>query len=143
MPYSTSATTLIHAPGERVWRALTEPALVKQYFFGTDLETTWKVGSELFFRGEWDGKKYEDRGTVLTFEPMRSLSYNYWSAFSGHEDKPELRHVIRFELTDAPDGVRLEIQQSNVDTQEHADHSAKNWQGVLAALKKFVEEQKP
>lgn len=142
MSYSTSATIDIHAPRNLVWRALTEPALVKQYFFGTDMETTWKVGSDLFFRGEHEGKKYEDRGTVLTFEPERSLSYNYWSAFSGHEDKPELRHVIRFDLEEANGGVRLKLGQSNIDTQEHADHSKKNWESVLAGLKKFVEARK-
>jgi uncharacterized protein YndB with AHSA1/START domain len=142
MSHSTTATILIRASRNLVWRALTEPPLVKQYFFGTNLETTWAVGSDLFFRGEWQGKPYEDRGTVLAFEPERSLSYNYWSAFSGNEDKPELRQVIRFALADTPDGLRVEVHQSNSDTQEHADHSAKNWQGVLAALKKFVEGQK-
>jgi len=143
MSYSTSATIDIQAPRNLVWRALTEPALVKQYFFGTNLDTTWAVGSDVFFRGEWQGKKYEDRGTVLTFTPEKSLSYNYWSAFSGHEDKPELRHIIRFDLDDAAGGgVRLKLDQSNVDTQEHADHAAKNWQGVLAELKKFAEARK-
>ncbi len=143
MSYSTSATIDIHAPRNLVWRALTEPALVKQYFFGTNLETTWALGSDLFFRGEWEGKPYEDRGTVIAFAPEKTLSYNYWSAFSGKEDKPELRHLIRFDLEDAPGGgVRLKIDQSNIDTQEHADHSAKNWQGVLAELKKFVEARK-
>ncbi|HTQ08295.1 MAG TPA: SRPBCC domain-containing protein [Polyangiaceae bacterium] len=139
MSHSTTATVLVHAPHTLVWRALTEPALVKQYFFGTNLETTWAVGSNLFFRGEWNGKKYEDRGTVLAFEPERSFSYDYWSAFSGKEDKPELRHILRFELTDTPEGVRVDVRQSNIDTQEQADHSKKNWDGVLAGLKKFVE----
>ncbi len=122
-----------------MWRALTEPALVKQYFFGTNLETTWQIGSAIFFRGEWDGKAYEDRGTVLAFEPEQSLTYDYWSSFSGHEDKPELRQVIQFKLGDEGKGVRLEVNQSNADTQEHADHSTKNWEGVLAKLKQFVE----
>lgn len=140
MPYSTSATTLIHAPRAKIWRALTEPALVKQYFFGTNLEATWQIGSPLFFRGEWEGKAYEDRGTVLSFEPERELSYNYWSSFSGQPDVPERRQIVRFELTSEGDAVRLRIEQSNVDTQERADHSAENWRAVLAKLKDFVEK---
>jgi hypothetical protein len=31
------------------------------------------------------------------------------------------------------------IHQSNVDTQERADHSAQNWQSVLEGLKALVE----
>ncbi|HEY5283904.1 MAG TPA: SRPBCC family protein, partial [Polyangia bacterium] len=85
MSFSTSISVTVRAPRERVWDAITQPAIVKQYFFGTDLDTDWKVGSPLFFRGEWQGKRYEDRGTVLAYEPMNALEYNYWSAFSGAE----------------------------------------------------------
>jgi uncharacterized protein YndB with AHSA1/START domain len=139
MPFSSSAHVLIHASKEQIWRAITDPALVKQYFFGTNLVTDWKVGSPLFFRGEHDGKTYEDRGTVRSFEPRESLSFDYWSSFSGLPDQPELRQLVRYDLEDAPGAVRVVIRQSNVDTQERADHSAKNWQAVLEGLRKLVE----
>lgn len=137
--YSTSASIVIQAPRKRVWEALTQPELVKQYFFGTNLVTDWVPGSPLIFRGEWEGKEYEDHGTVREFEPERSLSYDYWSSFSGQEDTPERRQLIRYELAEEKDGVRVSVHQSNVDTQERADHSQENWKGVLAGLKKFVE----
>jgi uncharacterized protein YndB with AHSA1/START domain len=141
MSYSNNASVVINASRERVWDALTRPELVKQYFFGTNLVTDWTVGSELFFRGEWNGKPYEDKGTVLSFEPMDSLSFNYWSAFSGLEDRSEIRQIVRYRLEDTSNGVLVTVDQSNVDTQEHADHGAKNWQGVLEGLKKLVEGQ--
>lgn len=140
MAFSSTTTLLIRAPRERVWQALTDPALIKQYFFGTNLETTWKVGSPLTFRGEWEGKSYEDRGTVLGFEPTSSLSYNYWSSFSGTPDTPETRQIVRYDLTEEAGGVRLTVTQSNVDTQERADHSAKNWETVFGGLKKLLEK---
>ena len=140
MPYSSATSLVIHAPLDKVWRALTEPALVKQYLFGTTLETTWQIGAPLVFRGEWEGKAYEDRGTVLAFEPMRALAYDYWSSFSGLEDKPELRQVIRFELAEQAGGVKLSVEQTNVDTQARADHSGDNWRGVLTKLKELVEK---
>jgi uncharacterized protein YndB with AHSA1/START domain len=139
MPFSTSISVTIHAPRERVWAAVTEPAIIKQYFFGTDLDTDWKVGSPLFFRGEWQGKRYEDRGTVLSYEPMNALAYNYWSAFSGMEDKPELRQVVRYDLEETADGVRVTVHQSNVATPAIADHSAGNWRGVMQGMKKLLE----
>jgi uncharacterized protein YndB with AHSA1/START domain len=141
MSYSNGASIVVNAPRERVWDALTKPELVKQYFFGTNLVTDWTVGSALFFRGEWNGKPYEDRGAVLSFEPLKGLSFNYWSAFSGLEDRPELRQIIRYGLEDTSKGVLVTVDQSNVDTQEHANHGAKNWQGVLEAMKKLVEGQ--
>jgi uncharacterized protein YndB with AHSA1/START domain len=139
MSHSASASIVIAAPRQRVWQAITDPALVKQYFFGTNMTADWRVGGLVFFRGEWEGKPYEDKGTVLSFEPPRSLSYSYWSSFSGHEDRPELRPVVRFDLEDAAPGARISVQQSNIDTQERAEHSAENWRGLLAGMKKLLE----
>jgi uncharacterized protein YndB with AHSA1/START domain len=141
MSFSASTDVVIRAPRAKIWKALTEPSLVKRYFFNTDLVTDWKVGSPLYFRGTYEGKTYEDRGTVLSFEPGQSLSFNYWSSMSGEEDVPERRNVIRYSLDDVKGGVQVTIHQSNVATQERADHSVENWQGVLKGLKKLVEEQ--
>ncbi len=139
MTYSSSASIVINAPLEKVWEALITPEQVERYFFGTKLVTDWNVGSPIFFRGEYGGKAYEDKGRVLAFTPMESLSFSYWSGFSGLEDKPESYQVIRYGLERSPDGIKVTIDQSNVDTQERADHSAKNWETVLAGLKRFVE----
>jgi len=135
----TTISVTIRAPIEEVWSALTTPELIKRWFFGVDTETDWQVGSPLVHRGEWQGKPYEDKGTVLSFEQVRSLSFDYWSSFSGLPDRPELRQIVRYDLADSAEGVRVSIQQSNVDTQERADHSAENWRGVLAGMKKLLE----
>lgn len=134
-----SVDILVGAPRQVVWEALTNPDLVKKYFFGTQLSTDWCVGSPLTFRGEWNGQAYEDRGTVLAFEPPRTLSFNYWSSFSGTDDTPVHRQILRYDLDETSDGVRVTLHQSNIDTQERAEHSAKNWRLVLDGLKSLVE----
>lgn len=137
--FSSTSSIIINAPLEKVWEALTKPELVKQYFFGTDLVTTWEVGAPIFFRGEWEGKSYEDKGTILSFLPMTSFSFNYWSSFSGSPDTLETRQLLEYTVEETSEGVRVAIKQSNVDTQERADHSAKNWDMVLQGLKKMIE----
>jgi uncharacterized protein YndB with AHSA1/START domain len=37
--------TNVNAPISTVWDALTNPVTVKKWFFGTDLKTTWEVGT--------------------------------------------------------------------------------------------------
>lgn len=137
--HAISVSILTHAPAEAVWDALTVPALVHKYFFGTQLATDWRVGSPITFRGEWKGQTYEDRGTVLSFDPPRSLSYDYWSSMSGEEDVRERRPIIHYRVAPEGDGVRLTIQQSNIDTEERAQHSTENWKMVLDGLKRVVE----
>lgn len=139
MSHSSHASIIINAPIEKVWDALTLPEQVKEYFFGTNLVTTWEVDTPILFRGEWEGKTYEDKGTVLEFDPPHSLSYDYWSALSGSEDRPELYQILRYELSPREDGVEVTINQTNVETQEKADHSSANWKTVLEGLKAYVE----
>ena len=58
----------INASVDAVWQALTDPALVKRYLHGTNMETSWKVGGPITWKGEWKGKAYADKGTVLAVE---------------------------------------------------------------------------
>lgn len=139
--FNSKTSIVIHAPLAKVWEGLTKAEMVKQYLFGTNMVTTWEVGSPVLFRGEWEGKAYEDKGTVLEYKPQETFSYSYWSGFSGSEDKPENYQNIRFDLeTVDSDNVKVTITQSNVKTQESADHSSDNWQKVLENMKKLLEK---
>ncbi len=139
MTYSASASVYIDSPREKVWDALTKPEQVKEYFFGTDLVTTWEPNTPIFFRGEWDGKTYEDKGTVVSFDAPRSLSYTYWSSMSGTSDSSENYQTLRYELAEKEGFTEVTIFQEGVETQEKADHSSENWNMVLEELKKYVE----
>lgn len=141
MNHSATTSLVVKAPIEKVWDALTKPELVKQYFFNTDMETTWEPGSPIFFRGEWQGKQYEDKGTVLEFNPLHSFSYNYWSAMSGTPDVPESYQILKFMVNKEGDGTKIIINQSNVESPEKAEHSLENWNKVLKNLKQLVESQ--
>jgi uncharacterized protein YndB with AHSA1/START domain len=141
MPYSSSSSVDINAPRSAVWAAVTEPAEIKEWFFGTNLVTDWKPGSPIFFRGEWEGKEYEDKGEVLEYNPEESLSYTYWSSMGGTEDLPENYQTLRYTLTEGEGQTHLTIDQTDVASQEAADHSAENWKSVLVALKEYVEKK--
>ncbi len=131
----------IDAPVSEVWDALTKPEMIKQYFFGTDTHTNWKPGSPITFTGVWEGKSYEDKGTVLEFEEGKRLKYKYWSSMSGMEDKPENYANITYEVKEENNGTTLTINQDNIPDQKMKDHSAENWKMVMNNLKKLVEEK--
>ncbi|HEY0434273.1 MAG TPA: SRPBCC family protein, partial [Chitinophagaceae bacterium] len=136
-----SVTDFIHASQQQVWNALTDPALIKQYFFGTDAHTSWKVGEPITFTGEWQGKRYEDKGTVLTFEKYNLVRYTYWSSMSGIKDEPGNYVIVSYRLQPKEDGVELTITQENIPDEQTRKHSEENWQRVIDGLKKLVETQ--
>ena len=127
------------APIAKVWQGLTDPAMVKVYFFGTDLKTSWRVGEPITFSGEWDGHKYEDKGTILDIDPGRYVKYSYWSSMSGTEDKPENYANVSYNLTENNGETTLTLTQDNVKNQEAKEHSEQNWQGIFGELKKLIE----
>ena len=135
-------TVTIDAPQADVWDALTNPAKVKEYLHGTEMSTDWKEGSPIYWRGEWKGKPYEDKGKVLEVKPQRLLKYTHWSPLGGSEDKPENYHTVVYELAGDDGKTTLTLRQDNNPTQEEADKMAKNnWGPVLEGLKETAEKQ--
>ncbi|TWR25620.1 SRPBCC domain-containing protein [Mucilaginibacter achroorhodeus] len=130
----------INAPQAEVWKGLTDPEIVKQYFFGTTVNSDWKPGSSITFSGEWEGKAYQDKGTIKEIEPGKYVKYTYWSSMSGTEDKPENYADVSYSL-DENDGVTtLILTQDNIKDEASRKHSEENWQMVLGGLKKILEK---
>ncbi len=138
--HTARASAIIKAPLTKVWQALTDPLIVKQYFFGVDLITDWKEGSPITYRGEWQGKKFEDKGVVMKIIPEKMIKTSYWSSFSGLEDIPENYQYVEYLLEQEPHGVKLSITQEGIKSDEGARHSERNWNGVLGALQKLFDD---
>ncbi len=128
----------IKAPLDKVWDALTNPAIIKQYFFGTELDTSWKVGDPIFWRGAWEGVSYEDKGTVLEFEALKRLKYNYWSSMGGTPDVPENYAEITYEVAEVADGTLLTITQSGLASEEKREHSEQSWKVMMEAMEQLI-----
>ncbi|MEO7984697.1 MAG: SRPBCC family protein [Bacteroidota bacterium] len=134
------AGIIMNAPVAKVWEALTTPSIIEQYFFGTHAVSDWKQGSPLIFKGEWEGKAYVDKGTILEIIPQKLFRYDYWSSMSGVPDKPENYVIISYELTEKENGTYLLIRQENIPDKKTKEHSEQNWYIVLYALKDLLEK---
>lgn len=140
LSFAATASIIIDVPPEKVWEALTNPELVKQYMFGAEVVSDWQKGGSLVYKGMWEGKPFEDKGTILEIEPQKLLKATYYSALSGLEDKPENYNVITYELSPEGNGqTKLTITQDNNSSQEAADKATGNWSMVLAAIKELLE----
>jgi uncharacterized protein YndB with AHSA1/START domain len=134
------ATISMVATPQNIWRALTDASIIKKYFFGTNAESDWKEGSKVKFSGEYEGKTYEDKGTVLKSIPGKLLSYTYWSSMSGIEDKPENYVIVTFEIIPGKEETTLTVTQENIPDEKMKAHSEENWNKVLHSMKEVVEE---
>jgi uncharacterized protein YndB with AHSA1/START domain len=134
------ASVSINAPREKVWNALVNPEAIKQYMFGTQVVSDWREGSAIVWKGEWQGKPYEDKGVVLQIKPGRSIQYSHFSPLSGLADKAENYHKVTIDLSTVEYQTRVSLTQDKNASEEERAHSEENWEMMLAALKKFLEE---
>lgn len=109
---------LRHSP-ERVWRALTEPADLRQWFPDTIVvPTKWGVGARLEFKHEG---VYAFDGEVLAFEPPHLLEFRWGT------DR------IRFEIQPSNSGSILTLVDT-IDEVGKAARDSAGWHVCLDAL---------
>jgi uncharacterized protein YndB with AHSA1/START domain len=123
-----------------VWDAMTNPEKIKVYLYGTETITDWKVGSPIIFQGEYEGHQYKDKGNVLVNEPNELLKYNYWSSFSGLEDKLENYFIVTYKIDEIGEGksVFTWVQEGFRSEVSHK-HTQDGLPAMLEQIKAVVE----
>lgn len=115
---------LAHPPA-KVWRALTQGALMEEWLLKNDFQAV--VGHRFNFRSEpsahWDGIIHCE---VLVVEPNQRLSYS-WNSMG-------LVSTVTFTLTPMAEGVLLRMEQEGFKPgQEQA------YQGAIHGWKHFID----
>jgi uncharacterized protein YndB with AHSA1/START domain len=92
---ATNVSTIkIKAPIERVWDILTKPEFVKQWQYGSELQTDWQLGTNIRFKTEWEGKVYQQWGKVLDVRQNELIKYSLFAPNPELEDKAENYFII-------------------------------------------------
>ncbi|MGH8108155.1 MAG: SRPBCC family protein [Arenimonas sp.] len=138
--FTANAAIAITASRKEVWDALITPSAIKQYMFGADVESTWHEGSDITWKGEFNGKRYEDKGVILKLETEKMLRYSHFSPLSGKPDEPDNYHVVTIMLADGADRTEVSLTQENNDDEQSRLESEKNWSAMLEGLKAYVEK---
>jgi uncharacterized protein YndB with AHSA1/START domain len=124
-------------PPEKLWRALTESALLAQWMMNNDFEP--EVGRKFQFRAEpnpkWSGVVDCE---VLIIDPLRRLSYS-WGV---RESESGLQWVVLWTLTPAEGGTHVRMEQSGFrPDQQAAFGGAKyGWGKFFSALERVLSE---
>jgi len=134
------ASVKIKASIDKVWDALINPSIIKEYMFGTEVISDWNVGSSIVWKGTWKEKPYEDKGKILKMEPSKMLVISHFSPLSGEPDAPENYHTLTYELSKEGEVVRVKLAQDNNEDGKAKEHSRDMWQKMLEAMKEVLEK---
>jgi uncharacterized protein YndB with AHSA1/START domain len=120
-------------PPEKIWRALTQPHLIREWLMKND-DFAPTVGHHFSLRGDWGGVECE----VLTVEPHTKLAYT-WN--HDHADAAfSLRSVVTFTLTATSAGTHLRMEQKGFrsDQKQALGGATFGWRQHLENLEKFL-----
>jgi uncharacterized protein YndB with AHSA1/START domain len=133
------STIKINASIQKVWDTITKPELVKRWQYGSDLLTTWEIGSDIKFITEWEGKLFEQWGKVLEVRPNELVKYSLFAPGPDLEDKPENHFIMTYVLTQQDGQTKLEIIQEDnrPNAVQEEPHGEENQ--VLKSLKELAE----
>jgi len=117
---------------EEVWKVLTTPEYTKRFMFNSEVETDWKKGSEIKWRGNFLGHRVYSRGIVLECIPNEYVKYSSFDPALGFEDVPENYIYISFILTPKDGGTEVKFVIENPsDNKELYDESVKGLDKVM------------
>ncbi len=136
---TTQVSITIDAWPEEVWEALTDPDTIRKWFFGVQTETDWTVGSPIVHRGEYQGRPYEDKGTIVRVEPERLLVHTHWSPMSGLPDDPANYQEVSWALAERDGTTELTVSEVNLPSEQATEISEQGWRAALGALRDLLE----
>jgi uncharacterized protein YndB with AHSA1/START domain len=137
--YSLAVETVIAADIAKVWNLLVNPAETSRLFWGSIVESDFKVGSSIVWKGMWEGKPFEDRGTIKRVEKNSLLQYSHWSTSSDTAEDESKHNLLTFRLTGENGRVRVVLQHDNIATQAMKEHSERMWTQLLQTMKEMAE----
>ncbi|WP_333585823.1 SRPBCC family protein [Phenylobacterium sp.] len=119
----------LNHPPARVWRALTEPALLAEWLMATDFAPS--LGRKFAFTADWGEVACE----VLEIEPGRTLSYSWGDGV--------LDTVVTWTLTPILGGVRLRMEQTGFrrDQPRYLMGATAGWPRFLDRLEQLLHEE--
>ena len=128
--------TYIETTPEKLWEALTSSEFSKRYWFGTDVQSDWKVGS--LFALVTNGTT-TDVGEILAADPPRLLSYTFHHVLNEEARKEPPTKVV-FNIEPYGSLVKLTLTHEGfAEGSKLLDAVSKGWPAILSGLKSMLE----
>lgn len=109
MDNSIVKTVLVNAPAEKVWKALTDKAQMKEWYFDID---DFELGENKIFNFYEPGneRKYHHQCEILKVVPEQTFSHT-WTYPDFSEDKT----VVTWQLEPADEGTKVSLMHSGTE----------------------------
>lgn len=134
------------ATKEKVWNLLTNPAITKEYMFGCEVISDWKVGDSIIWKGQTeDGKEIiYVKGSIIEVKQGRKVTFTMFDPNMQLDDIPENYLNLTYELKEKGSITILKLTQGNFasvdDGKKRYEESLKGWEMVIPIMKQIAKK---
>jgi uncharacterized protein YndB with AHSA1/START domain len=146
-PLIVKSEILINASAAAVWDALVNPAKTKIYMFGCETVSDWQAGSNLDWKGNYEGQEMIFvKGKIVNIEPAKLLKYTVIDPFASYPDIPENYLNVTYELAEKGGQTTLTVVQDGFENAAEGEkryqdtyNNGEGWNPILVEIKKVAE----
>jgi uncharacterized protein YndB with AHSA1/START domain/DNA-binding MarR family transcriptional regulator len=131
----------IRTTPERLWQAITDGELTRQYYFGSPIRSDWTQGSRFEMTAPHDPSVIWVEGEVLEIDPPSRLV----QSFTAHWDEEMGQQApsrVTWEIERNGDACRLRVTHDGL-TDAAAQQVTGGWPQILSGLKTLLETGEP
>ncbi|MEI8073186.1 MAG: SRPBCC domain-containing protein [Bacteroidota bacterium] len=137
----------ISSPAATIWDALTNPEITKAYMFGCETESEWEIGSDLLWKGQYQGMDMIFvKGKILQLIPNQLLVYTVFDPNSTMADIPENHLIVTYQLHQKDGYTNLTVTQGDYNKVAEGERRYKEswndgqgWNPILEEIKSICE----
>lgn len=130
----------LDAAPAKIWRALTEPEMLRQWMGPSDAFTVAVAETDLREGGRYrivmvspDGQEHDVSGVYREIVPNKKLVYTWaWKS------TPERESLVTIELRAEDRGTRFTLRHEQLADEESRDHHEQGWNGCLDRLGRLM-----
>jgi len=127
--------TQIRTSPAKLWKALTDPDFIRQYWFGCTNTSSWKEGDPIESRDPdgsiaWQGK-------ILKSVPEEELVFTFDSKNIEHSEKPSR---VSFKIDRLPQAMQLTITHDEFpEVSAVRDRVSNGWPSIIENIRSLLE----
>lgn len=138
---------LFKADAKKVWELLVSPEMTRQYMFGCEIVSDFKVGSPIYWKGKTENGEEINyvKGTIIAYEEGKVLHSTTFDPNSTMKDVPENYVNLNYTIEEKTEGTLLTIVQGDFagaeDGKKRYEESKSGWEEmVIPLMKKLMGE---
>lgn len=147
-PLIITNTIEITASAAKVWDVLVNPQQTKKYMFGCETVSDWRNGSELLWKGEYEGKEMIFvKGTIVDILPGKFLAYTTIDPNSNIDDTSQNYLTVTYHLAEKDGKTIFTVTQGDYASVAEGErrykesyNNGEGWNPILVQIKKIAEE---